>query len=629
MDIGYHFDLTTRILHDEGFSPESIDPALVGNGLTDILGNLPWNIPLDIFIASKSLHCDNLFTEEDVTRYWKQFLWNLKAVVQKCRDDQSDASASAEKKRHAQLQCLYAIGTAFHVLQDLCSHSNWCELQKEMPFYKGTKYPNLQLRAYHGSSVFKNGGLVQGVAGLLTGRFGAYYVREKPPPPAPDEDPIKPWIKTWRKYTPELDTKPQHGHAYRMSIELDAPGGPQTFQNLDHQDRWIKRGGPRVTYWDEAYVTAYYSCRHLISQIKSWIGAVPFLDEIMHIWLFPSEKEAIAGCLDGVTKLSLYIKFEDDDGHWKGPGSGDRAMLAPLLRHFHFAPTFAQNVTLDEIERLLVAEISRPQLARLLKKLFPPAFDDIPLGVQIYLTLLTDTPLMSKMYVEAMGLAEASEIKIEVPPPPINERLITISVRSLTIPPQALIGEPGPEEKKTYVSHFSGVGPQPFVRVVFRTAKPSGKFEETRYRERTIQSLACTIDKEWIARTPEYYPEPWQVVHVLPGDVEEVECEIHLYDEGTFNFFDDEFRINPVPTDPTPFLKFKVAGLKNEVPQLAESEVTKLLKGSEANYNITKGTADDGVPVVFTATGSKEPNRFIQCPRANLTFYVAVATVEQ
>jgi hypothetical protein len=165
-----------------------------------------------------------------------------------------------------ELRMLTLIGITFHSVQDFYSHSNWVELH---PRTAGGPY---RTETYFGSG--------PAPAGLFTGR-ASYY---KGPAPASNVQ--------------------DHG-GYTSGINHDAYGRPR---------------------WDEAYVFAYVACREWAVALKGWVNdAKPGAWDAARSY---SPNVLVRKVLDrdhwAAYRISEWVKDGDEDGHWKGKGSGDK-----------------------------------------------------------------------------------------------------------------------------------------------------------------------------------------------------------------------------------------------------------------------------------------------------------------
>lgn len=650
MDIGYHFDLTTLVMREAGFSHESINLALFANGVTDLLGNIPEKLtipgpgdgPLHTFdftdaIAlknSKRLHCDNLFVTDDVTRYWKQYLGNLTRILAKAKQTHDANAADPDAQQLELVRALYAIGSAFHTLQDICSHSNWCELHP--PLSAGDVYgpPGVgtpRIKIYNGGTIFNAAGEVnlsppaadpppEGSPVLYTGIFGTYYESNLkhgdtvgPPPP----DALKPWVKEWREYdSATMKTHPLHGHGPGSNVLVGPPDPGWQYQNLDHQDRQVKKHPTdRETYWDEAYVTAYVSSRHIMRQILEWIGPGGFADKLKDVHLDRDNRLELDRLRGVMQSLFLQIHFEDEDGHWKGPGSGDLlSMLATVVGNLSVVVRATANGALAEV--------------------FGTDNEPTPQLVKTFLELLHDDSLPLLLYDSIkMSKTEGDDTKpavVTVAAPAVDAYVITLTFSSAMIPPRQVIRQnDGVSETVTYFSDIDGgCAPELFVEVEAYDIEDAAAVPKKdaiptlKYRERTICRVDSNEKLEFAVNVGKFFGEPWQVLHIVPATNKAVFFRVRLFDDDSIGFDNDELRINPVPGDERDHLEFAVTDL-GPAARLKEDEVTKRLVPVAGDYSLVK----NGTPVLFQATGSADTSWFFVCPPANVTFWMTVARV--
>ena len=544
MDIGYHFDLSDTVLRKEGFSELAIKVAQFGSGMNDALGNVPdkWLNNFVVgpmltearFVSAMMLHADNLFTLDQVTRYWKQFLGNLQRELQA-----AEIAYTGTDKGPAVARALIAVGIAFHVLQDMCSHSTWCELFKAVDaadLTKADKPWRSRILRYRARSIFTKGNDVfdQALNELRTDRYGTYYTEGDV-----DEQVFKKWVK--------IDDARK---AFPHNTD-DHPEAPiNVGQNLDHQDRRIRKGnqhadgsattppyGDRETAWDEAYVTALASSQHLLAQVKAWVGAafLAALREPDRSLFDEGALEDLDDRMDTVRRLFLYIRFGHDDGHWKGPGSGS---LVPFLGN---ALAFVSDY-LNAVNRLTRKRPGGP----------PGGGADV--FMDSLFALLDPDALPYRLYdKEDMGKetgAGARFAVISVDPPPVEFSVLTITVRSATVRTDRDFDGRGSQ----LVSVNGTLNPELYVQATCRNRdggnQAVAKNAEQTYRDRTLETKFFD-DQEVFGTDPKSFGgEPWQVVHFVPAGTRFVVCTLELFhDDRSGTGGHNQLRLSRGPGD--------------------------------------------------------------------------------
>jgi hypothetical protein len=76
--------------------------------------------------------------------------------------------------------------------------------------------------------------------------------------------------------------------------------------------------------WDKAYVFAYAASRQWVNQAKIWVSEVNpgVWEQAKNISLTSKQRSRLASDLNASYRMSEWVKYKTDDGHWKGPGSG-------------------------------------------------------------------------------------------------------------------------------------------------------------------------------------------------------------------------------------------------------------------------------------------------------------------
>ncbi|RYG88894.1 MAG: hypothetical protein EON58_19675, partial [Alphaproteobacteria bacterium] len=161
-------------------------------------------------------------------------------------------------------QVLALLGMSLHTVQDFYSHSNWAELQSAPSgfYYSTLTYFDAWNRA-----------------GVKTGKASS----NSTPGMAP------------------------HG-GYSDGMNHDWYGKPN---------------------WDRAYVLAYAGSRQWANQVRLWVSEVDpaVWEQARQIALSSKQLDKLSSDHNAAYRISEWVKDlpGDEDGHWKGKGSGDRA----------------------------------------------------------------------------------------------------------------------------------------------------------------------------------------------------------------------------------------------------------------------------------------------------------------
>jgi hypothetical protein len=296
-DTGHHADLTREVLHELGFSDDAIRTAQVQSWLVDYSASSP-AAPAKSKLATAKLHCDNLDTPRAVRGYWQRLMVNSRRALR-------DARASGDPVR-----LLTVLGASLHTVQDFYSHSNWVELHPrthpEDPFYTVTwfdrPYDTMVLESVPG----RGGVPIQRPSRLRTGRFPAKQGSDQQP----------------------------HGD-YCSGL---------------NKDSYIR---PR---WAEAYVFAYCASRQWVQILEQWSdedGGSGLWDAARGLELNAADRAALARDVEASQGLSEWVRVDEEDGHWKGSGSGDAdrhqalstswlsAAPSRFVREFNAGPTLS------------------------------------------------------------------------------------------------------------------------------------------------------------------------------------------------------------------------------------------------------------------------------------------------
>eukprot|EP01029_Cantina_marsupialis_P018912 TRINITY_DN438800_c0_g1_i1.p1 TRINITY_DN438800_c0_g1~~TRINITY_DN438800_c0_g1_i1.p1 ORF type:complete len:483 (-),score=88.74 TRINITY_DN438800_c0_g1_i1:227-1675(-) len=205
------------------------------------------------------------------------------------------------------LRLLSIIGISLHNHQDFYAHSNWAEIMLEMypTKYSKTTYLNQFEKRF-------------GFSNLHTGMSHAY-------------------------------TK-SHPHS-----KLDPHGG---YYDGLNKDSYVKD-----KRWERAHVHAYIATLEWMELIKNWIGVEAF--EAASHWQANSLKDKLNKSLELISKTSEFVYNGDNDGHWKGYGSGEVAeetkWMAEMATELRTSPKpFFSLFTEDYLHEELTNGLGKP-----------------------------------------------------------------------------------------------------------------------------------------------------------------------------------------------------------------------------------------------------------------------------
>ncbi|MCM1984493.1 hypothetical protein [Lyngbya confervoides] len=100
-------------------------------------------------------------------------------------------------------------------------------------------------------------------------------------------------------------SQPEHG-SYDFGLNQDSYNRPQ---------------------WDQAYVFAYAASHEWVAQIRDWVQAVnpPVWNRALGLQLSAQHRQQLDQDLEAAYRISEWIDVGDEEGHWKGRGSGSNA----------------------------------------------------------------------------------------------------------------------------------------------------------------------------------------------------------------------------------------------------------------------------------------------------------------
>lgn len=161
-------------------------------------------------------------------------------------------------------QVLALLGMSLHTVQDFYSHSNWPEIQQPPSGYDYSTLTYFDAR--------QKGG-----------------------------------VKTGKSSSSNATGQVSHG-GYNDGMNHD----------------WYGKAN-----WDRAYVHAYAASRQWANQARIWVSEVDpaVWEQAKRIALTSKQLDKLKSDLNAAFKISLWVKWGSDDGHWKGKGSGDRGLF--------------------------------------------------------------------------------------------------------------------------------------------------------------------------------------------------------------------------------------------------------------------------------------------------------------
>jgi hypothetical protein len=158
LDTGHHVEVTESVLREHGFGATAIQVVQVSNWLTDYYSVRPMSRE-NLKTGLSKLHFDNLYTTEDVARYWGWLMHNAREATRETAEVGDPAAT------------LTLLGVLSHAVQDFYAHSNWVNAHRKEP---GGPYR---------VETWIADGAPEGIH-LFTGSYPPY---PSPPPPAHPE----------------------------------------------------------------------------------------------------------------------------------------------------------------------------------------------------------------------------------------------------------------------------------------------------------------------------------------------------------------------------------------------------------------------------------------------------------
>jgi hypothetical protein len=123
-----------------------------------------------------------------------------------------------------------------------------------------------------------------------------------------------------------------------------------------NKDSYVRRD------WDKAYVFAYAGGREWVNAVRTWVNEVDptgsFWKSVQSYSVSSADRKDLDYDLDAVYRLSEWVKKpgSEDDGHWKGNGSGSTAEFVAFAARWTASPDsrFVKEFKVRGIQRLLI-----------------------------------------------------------------------------------------------------------------------------------------------------------------------------------------------------------------------------------------------------------------------------------
>jgi len=268
-DTGHHNDLTRNALENLGYNDNAQKVAAFCNFMVDYFA---YTLDFEDIDEVRSLHFDNLYTLQNVSNYLAQLTINGRSAARNA-SSQNDV-----------VQYLCLLGASLHAVQDFYTHSSWVEL------HQGT------CDCFRDDTWFTALNQTDGNVTLLLDQLVALKTYS--------------WGETCGTYEHNCfpGTLP-HGD-YCIGINKDSYVRP---------------------YWENAYSFAFVGSIEWIWNFQKWATEVNanIVQQAMQYTPTAAELEDLNEDTENMIKIAYSTKtvFEDD-GHWKGPGSGDYARFA-------------------------------------------------------------------------------------------------------------------------------------------------------------------------------------------------------------------------------------------------------------------------------------------------------------
>ncbi|KAI8817797.1 uncharacterized protein EV422DRAFT_539947 [Fimicolochytrium jonesii] len=303
-DTGPHNDLVRNTLELYGYSRDAQALSAFANWATDMYAFTP-SLGTDFAIVPDHIadlemqHCNNLYSVVYGANYISQHVVNSKAAIQ-------DAV-----KRGSVLDYLAVVGTSLHTYQDLYAHSNWAELhrRKDCECYGVTD-------TFMGELIAAN----SSVDTLLT---------------------TSPELSGWATYE-WLDRNYPNFNVKGGTVEHGQ------YCSGVNKDSYIR------PYYEETFAYAFASSVEWLYNLEKWAGEVEASNATLNAaknWApaNQTDHDALYKNFDEAFEVSYSTTkgvFGDDNGHWKGEGSGSLGTMAKSVASFAKDKTTFTNLYL-------------------------------------------------------------------------------------------------------------------------------------------------------------------------------------------------------------------------------------------------------------------------------------------
>ncbi|KAJ3299388.1 hypothetical protein HK104_009089 [Borealophlyctis nickersoniae] len=301
-DTGPHNDITRNVLELLSYSRDAQALAATTNWFTDVyafspsIGNkvsvLPNHIP-DL----EMMHCNNLYSITHGANYIAQHLLNTRAAVEEV------------VRRGDVVGFLAVMGTSVHTYQDFYAHSNWAELN-----------PRWDCDCYHNGGTFFSKILASNVNGSVDRLIDQH-----------------PALAGWNTYEWRDRNYPnfnvfggivEHGE-YCAGINKDSYVRP---------------------HYEETYAFAFAATMEWLYNIEKWAEAVDSNRAVLNAakgWTATGkDHDGLYQNFNNAFEVSYSTTawvFGQDDGHWKGEGTGSvRTFVASVTDFSKSNTTYTQ-----------------------------------------------------------------------------------------------------------------------------------------------------------------------------------------------------------------------------------------------------------------------------------------------
>ena len=611
MDLGYHLDQTSTIFKEAGFSSTSYEVAGFANALTDLIGNFMSVIgaPVDGLGATRLVHADNLFTSKHCHTFWHLFRRNIQTECGRIKSE-FEAAAGDAARRKATEELLSLIGICFHATQDFCSHSNWVAKMDNPDTRAVDEGPDQFVKEYQRATPLSNPNLLKD-KGIVTGWYEYLKAYEG-------------WVSPAESLTKETqfhDTPPGNKPEELENVDWKKATAGKQGIHLDAQHRRNDVDG-RVCFWDEAYVTAYLSCKELLEEIR--IASGPVYEACKTFEYDEESTKSLKRLMHQVTFVFMWIQMGHHNGHWKGPGSGD---LLSLIG----------NVGLRGIgEAVLWWKAPGLQVVRVFEKLMELLNGtDRTLLMATFRKLVAESDLVKDLYKTA-SLVEPDNVAIS----PANITDLKLSKKTITLRVKTLECTQSIFDAQRAPNHLPPLKDlDVFLKVEFQELDGTGNLIRSQeYRERTFQNVGRVLegnDLKYILPAPlsldpdrELQGTPWEVIHFFGlesgPEVKQIRIKIRLFDEDTLlSLGDDEIKISAATSngDEEYGIQFTI--------DLGTGAGDRTIVDEQGTSGLTgQSIADaDGLPVTLPRAVGGTKNWFFRPELAEITFDVRIATI--